>query len=54
MTEYCFYYPQNTTYYYLYQRYPNFPNLAVEVRMPSFTHVAPYAHFRAVTGQIEK
>lgn len=35
MTEYCFHYPQNGTYYYLYQRYPNFPNLAVEVRMSS-------------------
>lgn len=33
-TTYCYYYPQNTTFYYLYQRYPNFPNLAVEVRHP--------------------
>lgn len=29
---YCVYYPQEDQYFYLYQRYPNFPNLVVEVR----------------------
>lgn len=32
---YCVYYPNADTNYYLYQRYPNFPNLAVEVRGPA-------------------
>lgn len=38
---YCVAYPEVDKYYYLYQRYPNFPNLAVEVRTRDRLNLAP-------------
>lgn len=50
---YCVAYPDMDKYYYLFQRYPNFPNLAMEVRTRDCFHLAPVPSSRTPTNPTE-